>query len=733
MFKSCRKLIAIAAAVLAALVHFSSTLGGGAVFASAASASPQATYEASNVWEDLQGATYDGESIDLNVYNFDEQKNVQIISFIEFCYSPFKAKQNNFGLYVYVYNPRGLDWTSKQAMNKIQLSFDSVQWNKYPLQYLNKSNAAGYEGLFYKFKIVLSSEERTAVLSAVNSSARVYEVSGIELCDSNALNATDYKIANKYTYTGYAKGYGADGTDTDTLSCTADGLATLSLDVHPTFYRPDGNNGKDLYTQDSLQSVYFSIPNNILSEYGGLSAVNATWLNAVTAPFLVTGNKDIYQKLKSYIGQNINYNNSEVGYAIYGAYQAGTAAGDLDGALLAYNSILDIRFSSSVGATGIVNMDGWARVIRQLSGLFYAENGSADNYKVSSVTLLEWLADFSEHFGNLTNPDDTGNIGGGGGGVRPRTADSGLILDKYSPALFDSVDDKFITMNIQADDKYTLTSEKISQDWWQKIFGGSYVASHNTFENIEAIHKVTADDFKGENTELICDRLYINTGDYSKFKAFYDLATLADKTVFLLRYQVSDYKAWEATEFQYRKVLGITTEKQLDTNAYFFQETANLDFDIINVTCNKGNVKTVIACISSPQDIINPSTPPLITTPDTLWDKFILWLINFLSKLPWWAWVILILIAAGIVIGILSIFFPALRIIFKIIGKGISAVFKVLWLIISAPFRGIAALVRRGRERRNRKRSERAKQAQTKPPANKRRKGKKNKASRSKK
>jgi len=719
MFKSCKKLIAIAAALAAVLIfYFSSTLCGGAGFASAASASPQATYEASNVWEDLQGATYDGESIDLNVYNFDEQKNVQIISFIEFCYSPFKAKQNNFGLYVYVYNPRGLDWTSKQAMNKIQLSFDSVQWNKYPLQYLNKSNAAGYEGLFYKFKIVLSSEERTAVLSAVNSSARVYEVSGIELCDSNALNATDYKIANKYTYTGYAKGYGADGTDTDTLSCTADGLATLSLDVHPTFYRPDGNNGKDLYTQDSLQSVYFSIPNEILNEYGGLSAVNATWLNAVTAPFLVTGNKDIYQKLKSYVGQNINYNNSEVGYAIYGAYETMAAGG-----IHYYKS--EIAYNSMTASLGTYT---WARVIRQLSGIFYAENGSADNYKVSSVTLLEWLADFSEHFGNLTNPDDTddtGNIGGGGGGVRPRTADSGLILDKYSPALFDSVDSEFIKMNIQADDKYTLTSEKISQDWWHKIFGGSYVASHNTFDNIEAIHKVTADDFKGENTELICDRLYINTGDYSKFKAFYDLATLADKTVFLLRYQVSDYKAWEATEFQYRKVLGITTEKQLDTNAYFFQETANLDFDIINVTLTKGNVKTVIACISSPQDIINPSTPPLITTPDTLWDKFILWLINFLSKLPWWAWVILIFIAAGIIIGILSIFFPALRIIFKIIGKGISAVFKVLWLIISAPFRGIAALVRRGRERRKRKEQEQIKNA--KPQAKKPRTGEKKK------
>lgn len=675
-----KKLLAITAAVIAVILHFSSTLSGGAGYASAALSSPQATYEAQNIWNDLQGATYDGAGIDLNLYNFDSKKNVQIVSFVEFCYSPFTTKQDDFGLYVYVYNPRGLDWTKKPAENKIQFRYTgktTSNFDKYSLQFLNKSEAAGYEGLFYKFKIVLSDTERAAILSTVNSSARVYEVSGIELCDSNSINATDYNISNTYTYKGYAKGYGSDGTDTDTLTCTSDGLATLTLDVHPTFYRPDGSNGKDQYTQDSLQSVYFSIPNDILNEYGGLSAVKATWLNAVTAPFLVTGNKDIYQKLTNYVGRNINYNNSEIGYAIYGAFQSGTAAGDLDGALLAYNSSSDVRFSSSTGATGFVNLDGWKRPLTQLNGLFYANNGNADNYKVSSSALLEWFADFSERFGS-------------------DTAD-GLIQDKYSPALFDTVDDKFVEMNIQADEKTkTLTSEKISQEWWQKIFGGSYVVSHDTFDDIEAIHKVTDEDFKSGNTELICDKLYIYTGEYLKFKAFYDLAKISDRTVFLLRYQVSDYKAWEATEFAYGKFLGATTEKELDTNAYFFQETANLDFDIIDVTCNKGDVKTVIACISSPQDIVNPSTPPLDTRPETWLTK----LLAFLGEIPWWAWVLIIVAVVAIVVGVLSIFFPVLRGVLKVIGKIILAVLKVIWLIISAPFRGIAALVKRSSERK---------------------------------
>ena len=113
----------IAAALVAVLCFLITSQGGGARYASAALSSPQATYEAQNVWNDLQSATYDGESIDLNLYNFDSKKNVQIISFVEFCYSPFTTKQDDFGLYVYVYNPRGLDWTKKPAENKIQFRY----------------------------------------------------------------------------------------------------------------------------------------------------------------------------------------------------------------------------------------------------------------------------------------------------------------------------------------------------------------------------------------------------------------------------------------------------------------------------------------------------------------------------------------------------------------------------------------------------------------------------------
>ena len=52
------------------------------------------------------------------------------------------------------------------------------------------------------------------------------------------------------------------------------------------------------------------------------------------------------------------------------------------------------------------------------------------------------------------------------------------------------------------------------------------------------------------------------------------------------------------------------------------QETVNLDFDIIDVTCSKGEIETVIPIVSSPIEIIPDVTPPLITKEDDdFWEK----------------------------------------------------------------------------------------------------------------
>ncbi len=662
----------IAAALIAVLCFLILCEGGGARYASAASEYSKivTAYENRNVWDDLQGASYDGESIDLSQYGFSERKTPEIISFVEFCYSPFTAKHEDYGLYVYVYNPRGLDFTKYSELNKIQFRVGKTSdlFIKAGLQYLNRSNAAGYEGLFYKFKINLSDIQRKEILSTVNSSARVYEVSGIELYESG-INATEYKIATKYTYTGYAKGYGAATAQESTLKCSVDGFDTvLNLDVQQTYYRPQGTH-KDGYTRDTLHSVYFSVPNDILESSGEMSAIHATWLNALTSPIFVTGNKDIYNELYSLLNEEVdggdylnNYNNSKSKFTLVASKQPKEAMEAIQALCFGY-----LAFNTYNNTT----TTEYDRVLKKLSYIFYADNGNADTYDLpreklignKSKNIKGWFETFTERFGVGENP----------------------VAGKYNADLFENVDEKFTDINIQSDDTYKLTDNIVSNSLWDKLFG-TQLKGENEFE-VSAIQKVTVKDIEYyPDKELFCDKFYIAARDYDNFCNYVTTSAQNNKSVYLFRYYQSEYVVHEVTQGErivdWALVGGnFGSYKVIDSNAYFAQSWAQLDFDIIDVTFTKDNVLTVIPCIMSPIDIIADQEHPIDPYPG--------------KGLPWWA--IALIIVAAVVLLVVLLYFgvPALRGVFKVIGKIILTVFKVLWLIISAPFRGIAALIKK--------------------------------------
>ena len=114
------------------------------------------TYEQTNVLDDLTNATIDGKPFSLTDYNFDTKKETKVLSFVEYCYSFYENKQDKYGLYVYVYNPKGLKFETGSSLNTIQFtcgSSSNIGYTKYPLIFLNCSVKENYEGLFYKFKV----------------------------------------------------------------------------------------------------------------------------------------------------------------------------------------------------------------------------------------------------------------------------------------------------------------------------------------------------------------------------------------------------------------------------------------------------------------------------------------------------------------------------------------------------------------------------------------------------
>lgn len=637
-----------------------------AVLPVSAEETSQSVYEQTNVLDDLKKSTIGDQEFDLTTYNFDESKETKVLSFVEYCYSFYSAKQDNFGLYIYVYNPKGLKFNKYSPLNKIQFapgSSTSTNYTKYSLKYLNCSTETNYEGLFYKFRVDLTDAQKEKILSTVNSTERVYRVSGIELVTSGDLNATEYGVATTYKFSGYAAGYGSNENAASTLVCNTEETDVLSLKVHPTVYRPEGTNGENEYTQDSLHSVYFAVPNEFINKYGNMTAVHAEWLNAVLAPALVTGNGNVYNAVKEYLGDYMyggDYwwwsdkdKNNDMPYEIIASERMGSVENtELSLPRWAYNTN---EIYQRVGNP--------TRYIYYLYMLFYTGGGtdSADDYTVSSEMILDALEDGATKYGGV------------------------LINGKYSSLMFDSYDTEFTEVNIKADESYQLTNAVINKTWWDRLWGYSGDVTTTTFDNIQAIYAVKDSDMTG-TAEEICNRLYISEADYENFRDFYDTNKNLC-TTYLFRYQTSDYISMEAATWETDNgsfwegdgIIRTYTPDRIDSNNYFFQQTVNLDFDIIDVTFSNGEKDTVIPVVSNPIDVVPDATPPVLTVSD---EEGIDWLT-----------ILKIVVGLILLLAVVIFLWPLFKPLIALIGQGIM-------LLIKAPFKAIGRAIKKRKRRK---------------------------------
>ena len=341
-------------------------------------------------------------------------------------------------------------------------------------------------------------------------------------------------------------------------------------------------------------------------------AIHASWLNAVLKPMLVTGNQEAYNAISAYLGQPLpeytqnkktSFHTDDLKYMYYGDF---TSDGMGDSRSFSFGYGYNTVPSNS--GVGITNQIKTGYLLPALYGLFYSGNGtdSADNYSLPSETLYKELLKSKDLYGGE------------------------LVNEKFSKEIFESVDDSITEVNLSRDDlvsgKSFLTSQKLTQSFWEKFWGKKNYTTANT-DNISVIEEVTDEKLNGDRT-TVCNRLYIFENDYNDFKNYYDTYAKSKNneyneqcTVYLFRYMVSDYVAQEATLFEYTSEGFIGSGwAERDTNAYFFQETVNLNFDIIDLTFVKDDVYTVIPVAMAPIDVIHDSTAPVNTTSDKNFD-----------------------------------------------------------------------------------------------------------------
>jgi len=122
----------------------------------------------------------------------------------------------------------------------------------------------------------------------------------------------------------------------------------------------------------------------------------------------------------------------------------------------------------------------------------------------------------------------------------------------------------------------------------------------------------TLQDFEGTTDEArksISDTLYVNYEDVERLQEFYKTATSRNETVVLFRFATSNYFTAPAEIVEHGKGL-LGNDKYTKGQSYIAQQSVFFDFDVIQLTFVTESVKTAIACVSSPIDIVNPITPP---------------------------------------------------------------------------------------------------------------------------
>lgn len=585
-------------------------------------------FDSTNVLDDLQSSKVNGKPFDIADYPFNESKDIQVISFVEYCYSYKANLRDNYGLYVYIYNPKGLNLSTNEKQNKIQMAvaYDAEgnpsDYEKFSLEFCSKVESGDYKNLFYKFKVIDHKVNGTTFSDRVNSNARRYDVSGVEITTYGASTATDYGVCGTYIFTGFAEGYGPDANAKSTLSCDVEYLETIELSVKHTFYRSE-TSALGSGHQNQLDTVYFSVPKRFLDTYGTLQRIKAEWYEYKTKEILVTSNTDFYNAASPYIGVPLGNSPNEYGL---------------------YEYVEDIGYSLGIGAGKAGDMyvaqwgwnlgDGYLHVpTNVLYYMFlvddieeydpYAETKTVGG--IQSNDLYEYIKNYRKSYTSGRLPIKDGTISADLfesdiDDSRKMNNENGVIKKGYSYYDFDA------DVDLQTLQSWSSTSPSFWDNWLNFGLGAAFTGGPNeASKTVAPIQILKASDLTGTNAE-IAERLLVNVNDVDAIKAEYNNAVTVsgtndeEKVVVLFRFATSDYYS-EAVDIIEPNAGFLWSDKHYEGEAYIAQESVFFDFDIIQLTFNKDGVYTVIPVVSSPIDIVNDITPPVNMPDEVDWWK----------------------------------------------------------------------------------------------------------------
>lgn len=599
--------------------------------------------DSSDVYIDLKNM-----GIDPTKYQKDPSaKHARMLHFLEYGYD-YGGDQRDYGLYVYVYNPSGKEIDIASSRNYIQLQTRSdfnVQngYRKMQLEKVSMSLRDGYEHVFYKFKV----KDASKLLEGLRRETRIYEITSVELRYKDSSYDLDSKVAARYQYTGYMPYHGINAVAQSTLRHKIFDTFVLELDLHPATWKTSTSD-KGAGYQYELFSTYFSVPNDVIKDFGdpeaptkGLIAVDGVYEEYKVGGVLTTHQK-LYDYVLPWIQQSVPTDGQDKTIPFWFF----TSARNSPNISMTVKS--DFSFNQIYHAGYYIS----AKRLPYITNVMKLDEDTLEAYPPER---LEAVIDVQNNFSNSR-------------GAMPYV-DSGCKrgFQDYSVKK-DSGDLALKMANLASSYKGNGGGFRAWFDGNWKLYNSSL-----SYSGIDPIRVVKVSDVaRNLNTSYISQQLFVEECYVNDLQSETYSAALQGKTTYLIRFAVRDYYCEEIN-------VGTADSQSYgfgDGN-YYFEKTVFKNFDVLSLTWQneRGDI-TVIPVAALPIDIVGSITPP---AGDDEFPKPIEKKPEVGCAAAKYHPIFIVLAAIAIFIAInwlLSLFGLSIGKIFSALGRGISTLFN---------------------------------------------------------
>ena len=501
----------------------------------------------------------------------------RIVDFIEYSYE-YDGTSEDYGIYIYLYNPSGKKIDTSSATIKMQGLGESNSLGDgsgladLNLIYCDHSTSSGYEYVFYKFKV---GHVTKTIHPKLSRDMRHYHIDSVTFAYSGTNQKQLFAIGGRYSFIGYMPYCNKSQTLNNTLQQFVSDKTAVDIELHPVTWKTQTTDNGYGYCQ-CMYSVYFAVPNDIINTYGDVNKKITKGLKEIRGSFeeykvngVITPDSVAYNTLYKYMNRPVTEEgNEDIPVVICPEYE-----------LHEKHNVKTHTCSHRYNCT--------------------RKNISDDDYISKYTSVFKYHGDGKE-FSKLSVEVVTtalNSIWEDKGFMHMGIVEPGRKLG-YQMYKVEAGED--LTAQIA-----TYASVNTKFQAWLKGESNLYIEDE-VYEKAESIQVITSADVAND-VEEVSKNLFIEEDAVDSLKEFVTESNAENKTVYIMRFAVRDYYFVPA-----RLTVDNKVYSQNDGN-YYYEMTIFKDLDIFTFEFeDKYQKSTIIPVLAEPVDVI----PSVDTTRD---------------------------------------------------------------------------------------------------------------------